>query len=749
MRSTRTLGERFAEIAAAGPGGCRLALRLAALAARSRRHRLSLPQRLAQLPTTGLPVAEPVTVRWSPRHIPFIEAASDHDLSVGLGAVHAHLRLAQMEMMRRVAQGRLAELLGPPAVPIDRGLRLLDLTRAIPAVAAALPEATRAWLEGFVAGINHVVERAPQPPDLAALGAPRQPWSLPDVLGLGRLVAVDMNWKMLLGALKLYGTADWPEVWAQLVEGVELPDAEELTDLATGFIHSGSNAVAVAGRRTGDKGALLAADPHLDLVLPNFWLLGGLRSPSFEAVGLMIPGLPFIALGRNRWIGWTGTSLQAASTDLFDAEGEQVSVREESVVIRWMGPRRIALRETRLGPLISDVLSMPGWGKPVALHWMGHLPSDEFTAMLRLNRARNWKEFVDAAAGFAVPGESFLYGDAEGHIGGCLAVALPLRPPGSQGDLLSPPADLRYWDHFIRAKELPRDYDPPEGFLVSANLPPAGAPVAVTHFHSPNYRHRRLAELLRARDWVTVDDLARLQQDVLAAPDLEMRDWLLLLLGRCGGGGRGRCQWLLRTLSGWDGRYDIDSVGAAAYEILIFHLLRLLEGGAMRRRLAATWDPPAIIRGRLRGMKRAEAARLVGKAFTRTARSLRRPQPWGRLHHLRLPHLLGSLPIVGRLFHYADIPWPGGNETVMKSSHGAAGGRHHPHYGTNARLITDLSDLDSTHAILAGGQDGWLGSSTFLDQLDLWRSNHYVQLPLRPDSVARLFPLVTIFTAGA
>ncbi len=746
MQNVQATLARIAELAAAVPGSCGQVLRLFALAARCHRAAtLSVEQRLSQLPKAGLPVAEPVVVRWNANHIPFIEAGSDHDLCVALGVVHAHLRLTQMDLMRRVSQGRIAELLGPAALPIDRGLRILGLCRAVPAIAARLPEETRSWLEGFVAGINHVVENASPPPDLVALGAPPRPWSLADVLGLGRLAAADMNWKMLLGALKLYGTPDWNDVWAQLVEGVAMPDAEEMADLATGFSHSGSNAVAVAGHRSGGTGAIVAGDPHLDFLLPNFWLLAGFRSPSLQAVGLMVPGLPFVALGRNRRIGWTGTSLQAASTDLFDAQGEDVSEREEMVPVRWIGPRRIILRDTRLGPLISDALLLPNLAKPVALRWMGHRPSDEFTAMLRLNRAGNWAEFVEAAAGFAVPGEIFLYGDADGHIGRCLAVALPNRPPAAPADLLSSAEDGQYWSRLVGAGELPRDFDPPEGFLVSANLPPDDAPVAVTHFHSPPYREQRMMALLRQGGRVTVDDLARLQRDVFCAPALEMRHWLLRLLGP----EAGRWDAVRRMLADWDGGYDTDSVGATAYELLTYHLLRRLEGSNMRRRLAATWDPPAIIRGRFRRMARARAKQLVRQAFVDTARGLRRPLPWGRRHRLRLPHLLASLPVIGWLFRFADIPWPGGNETVMKSSHGAAAGRHHPHYGSTARIIADLSDPDATYAVLVGGQDGWLGSASFLDQLDLWRADRYVQLPLRPETVARMFPLVTVLRPGS
>src|SRR3954468_24091247 len=130
----------------------RLALPLPPAPRRHRPARLSVADRIAALPQTGMPVGAPVDIRWSEHLVPFIEARSDRDLAVALGLVHAHLRLAQMELLRRVAQGRIAEVGAAAAVPLDHPLRLLDPGRAVPAILDALPDDTRDWLDGFVAG---------------------------------------------------------------------------------------------------------------------------------------------------------------------------------------------------------------------------------------------------------------------------------------------------------------------------------------------------------------------------------------------------------------------------------------------------------------------------------------------------------------------------------------------------------------------------------------------------------------------
>ena len=141
--------------------------------------------RLAMFPVDGLPVAEPVEIRWNDHLVPWITARGDRDCAVALGAVHAHLRLTQLEVLRKVAYGRVAEMAGPAAIDVDRALRTLGITRAVPGILAMQPPETTAWLDGFVDGLNHVVDNAPEdPPDFAMLGLSRERWTAADVISV-------------------------------------------------------------------------------------------------------------------------------------------------------------------------------------------------------------------------------------------------------------------------------------------------------------------------------------------------------------------------------------------------------------------------------------------------------------------------------------------------------------------------------------------------------------------------------------
>ena len=167
-------------------------------------------ERLATFPTEGLPLDRPVTIHWSERQIPFIEAESDGDAAFAIGLVHAHLRLGQMATMRMIARGRVSEMIGPLGVDIDHGLRTLDYGRAAAEIERTMDEATRLWVQRFVDGINHYQDTANElPHDFGVLGLEREPWTVEDVFAMGRLAGTDVNWLVWMELLPLRKRAGW------------------------------------------------------------------------------------------------------------------------------------------------------------------------------------------------------------------------------------------------------------------------------------------------------------------------------------------------------------------------------------------------------------------------------------------------------------------------------------------------------------------------------------------------------------
>ena len=329
--------------------------------------RLSTPQRLTNIAGGGAPVEAPVEIRWDAHQVPSIRAGNEHDLAVGLGVVHGHLRLAQMELMRRLARGTVSAVLGPAAVPLDHALRLMRLGTAVPEIASSLPSATRRWAEAFIAGVNHHIARAPaRPYEFRLLRLALEPWTLEDLLLISRLAAADISWMLfsrLLPAQAARSAEAWDLLWPELQSGDTLPWPETPERAALGVVH-GSNSAAVAAAE--GRAGLIASDPHLPITLLPIWLIAALHAPGLDAVGLMLPGVPVIALGRNAHLAWGGTSLHAASSDLIDVAAEPMTERVEHIPVRGRPKAKIRLRDTRFGPVVSDGMLLRS-AQPLAL----------------------------------------------------------------------------------------------------------------------------------------------------------------------------------------------------------------------------------------------------------------------------------------------------------------------------------------------------------------------------------------------
>lgn len=700
--------------------------------------------RLAALPIAA-PVASPVTIRWNDRLVPWLEAERDEDLFFALGLVHGHLRHAQVALLRMVSQGRLSEMAGPFTTDIDHALRALGFGRVAPAIIAGWPPETRRLMERFRDGLNHAVAHTRPPPEFALLGLRPEPFTLEELLAIGRLAGTDVNWLSWFALLPERGTPGFRAAWARVLEAGsgQVPLDGPLGFLG-GMSRAGSNTVAVGPARSASGAALLANDPHLGLNLPNLWLIVGMRSPSFHAVGAMVPGLPFLGFGRNPDLAWGGTNLRAASSDLFDVSAlPPGSFRTERGVIRrrlWPDAAR-EWRVTDLGPVVTDAPAVPGG--TLALRWAGHLPTDEITALLHGARARDGATFRAAFDRFGVSAQNMVWAE-RGAIGRFTAATLPRRAGFPADGPVLPPGAAATWDRPWTAPDLPSAVNPPDAILASGNENPRlwapDAPV-LGAFFSDGDRVARLRQFVAERGRVTARDLMDLQRDTRSP---KARDLAAALVARYGDA----LPPALAPLRGWDGDYRADSRAPLIFEALLAPLVRatLPEGrGGGARGPETGWNfiTTFLLRDldALPAPRRAQALRDAAEEAARTAAPF---ADWGSAHRLRAAHWLVNLPLVGGRFVFADFPAGGSRETPMKTSHGPVAGRHNVTFGSMARHVSDMADPDANWFSLWGGQDGWLGSASFMDQVEDWQEGRMIRLPLRPATVAAEFPRVTV-----
>lgn len=724
---------------------------------------VGIGDRLAVLDAMEWPAhRRPVEIRWNEHLVPYITAEDDLDAAFALGVTHAHLRLGQMEIYKRVALGRLSEMAGPVANDIDAAIRALGFDRAVPDIIRMMPPETRAWFSAYVDGINHYkTHTTARPPEFVLLGLEEEPWRMEDSLAIARVGGSDVTWFSLPRLLRLRDSDSWPLLWRGLgrADGGRVGDTETghrapggtgelLARVAMSMGRTGSNSIAVAPWRSASGGALMANDPHLGLTLPNAWLITGLKSPSYHGVGLMVPGFPAFALGRTEHIAWGGTNLRSWGTDLVDLPDETDTTTEtHRVRTRFWFDAEAVNRLSAMGPVISDAEILKfREDEALAARWIGHTPSDELTVMLDVMRARNGPALRRIMQGFSLPAQNILYADRQGDIGRFMAAWLPNRPREFPPDIIQDKktSDLS-WQRLLDSMDLPFTTNPSKGYLVSANdRTSSDPPTRVGLVFSPKQRVQRLAALIEATPRLTPQDLMRIQQDVYSASAHAMAQTLVQTSAKMAPDDE-----MGRLLAQWDGRYTADSRPALVYEAVMVHLAPALFEAAGRPEAQDFWRGAGRLDIRARELllelDAAKREELIEEAFARAHDTVDSGDAWGDRHQGITRHLLSNTPVLGRWFVTRTFPGSGARETIKKSGSDLRVDVHHPSYGSQSRHVSDMADPDANWFVLFGGQDGWFGSAAFDDQVRLWREGEAIRMPLRRPAVEQAFPLVTRF----
>lgn len=721
----------------------------------------TVAQQGGTLALPGLDAA--VVVEREPSGVVHLRAETDRDLFFAQGVVHAQDRLWQMELQRRIGAGRLAEILGPEAVARDRYLRTWGLHRAARAAYGHLDAETRTVIDAYTAGINaYLASDPPLPPEFLLLEIEPDPWTAADVLVWSKLMAYNLadnrrsellRYRLLARGLEpkriaalmpLYpGEHPHRQAWVPPAPGGTGAGAAALLALdqdTRQHLPRASNNWVVDGSRSTSGRPLLANDVHLGMQLPSTWHLMHLQSPGVDVIGATLPGLPLVLIGRNAHIAWGVTNLAADVEDLYlidEAEGgyhyrggvRPFEMREERIRVRGADDVVIRVRETVHGPVVSDVVENPDGAPALALRWVGHDPDDTTAAaFLGINRARDWQEFRAALRLLVVPGQSFVYADGEGHIGYAASGRLPLRRQGHSG-LYPVPCDGGWdWIGLVPADELPRRFDPPEGYLVTANhkITEPGYPYRLSlEWGAEPYRAERIAELIEARALHDLASMRALQQDTVT---LLFRDLRPVLAALRPGTPAGR-RWRERLLA-WDG-----DAGAGSTESSVFHAWYIALSTLPRAETGTQFwhtHPRYLVEAMTRGDPACErfggdclvfAARALDQAVQRLGPE---PPPWGELHRAHLAHaVLTHTPLKGLTDRI--IPAGGSHFTVNV-------GWYRPsdwvmYHGPSYRQIIDLADPQRSVFIIAGGQSGnWL-TAGYDDQIPLWRAGEH--LPMR------------------
>lgn len=715
-------------------------------------------------------VLRPVRIVRDRRGVPHIYADTARDLFFGQGFAVAQDRLWQLDYLRRKALGRLGEVLGRAVIDSDRRSRVLGFASIADAEVATLDADAAEALDGFSAGINAWMEstRGNLPIEFEILEYEPERWSPRDSLAIHRALLWQLTGRLENLAAAEIARRVLGETLAADFLTTESPDESILAGAghrgagATGGSDAagGSNNWAVSPGRSATGRALVASDPHLPFSLPAGLHVSRLSGAGYDVAGAGFVGMPGVLFGHNDRIAWGITNLVASPRDLYvetvhpeDAgryreNGGWVpfSTRREEIHVRDAAPVTLEVRSTSRGPVVDDIVpSLPdSKGVSLSLRWTGQERLGDVQVTLDVNRASDWASFRRALSRWRLGVFNFVYGDVDGHIGWQAAGSIPVRGEGDRTRGYRPANDPSHaWNGYIAFDALPSLFDPPRGWVGTANNRPVpdDFPRPLYGWWAPGHRAARIREHFESRGKVGPRDCEAMQYDSYSvrAAQAVPRLW-----ERFAGDPELRTQFLSR-LESWDCRFTPDSIAATVFETFF----ELWWEGVIRSRFPADVQPFLISLGAGSGL----ALRLIvdgqpegwfsdnslGAALAATARAAlveltRRlgPDPsawrWGAVHRVSFKHPLDGRRGTRGLF--ASPPAEAhGTSHVLNNNGFAHGHRFDVTQGPEFRLVVDLGDLDRCAMTLTTGQSGQPGSPHYLDHLPHWLSGDAVTLP--------------------
>ena len=755
-------------------------------------------------------LSAPVTVNYDERGVPHLNAQNELDLYRALGYVHAQDRLFQMEMLRRLARGELAEVLGEQLLDTDKLFRTLRIRERAASYIAEQDQQSPAWqgLQAYLDGVNQYQDSRPAPIEFDILGIPKRPFTaedsisvagylaysfaaafrtepiltyVRDQLGPDYLQVFDLDWHPEgVTQSPALAAEDWKtlnqlaSISQQALQAAELPQYE------------GSNAWVIAGSHTKSGKPLLAGDPHISFAVPSVWYEAQLTTPDFQLYGHHQALNPFAMLGHNQQMGWSLTMFQNDDLDLIAEkinpdnpqqvwyQGGWVDLQSSQSVIQIKGaePVTLTLRSSPHGPIINDALGegIANSQTPIAMWWAFlETPNPILNGFYQLNHSTDAQSAATAVEQIQSPGLNVLWASADGDIAWWAAARLPIRPAGvnpafilngsnGQADKLG----------FYPFRKNPQELNPRRGYIMSANHQPVpNSGIRIPGYYNLPDRAQRLTDLLEdpAIQWDLQNSQA-VQLDTASGYPQRVLQPLLADLQAAAADDQERA--LVEQLANWNGDHSLDSIPATLFNQLVYELaLNAMQdelGEAFFNNLLATrildlalprlaadanspwWDQVATPEPESR-------ADTVKRAWQQGLQHLRKTfgkdtsqWQWGMAHTLTHNHPLAKQEPLDKLFSVGPFDVPGGHETPNNLSSRVGSAPWKVLYGPSTRRLVDFADPEHALGINPVGQSGVLFDPHYQDQAEPYVLGYYVPEHFSEDDVKAKTRSVLTFT---
>ena len=739
--------------------------------------------------------------------VPYIFAEDDEDVAFTLGYLHARERMFSMDIVRRAGEGRLSEVFGAETVPFDRMFRTVGLSRTAEMIKEKMNPDGLKLLEAYSRGVNFYLEEKKNkyPVEFDVLGYQPEKWKPEHSIIVIRMMAWELNlgWWTDLAFTKLVqklGEEKVKEVLPDYPENAPTiipPEIKKFSMINNNFIetdksfrkfigmtgtHLGSNNWVVNSQMSASGEPIIANDPHLAYRAPGIWYAVVIKSPSWNAAGVTLPGVPGIVIGKNDNISWTLTSIMTDETDfyfetldssktkyLLDGSWNELEIIEDTIKVRDVGGIPIEIKSTHRGPIISgihpynfvfnnDEATYP----PISMRWLGNEFSDEMDAFLQINKASNWNEFKSAVEKFNIPGQNFVYADSEGNIGYVFGGALPIRSTNTTTFLFDGSDSKNDWKGFVPRSELPYLFNPTANYIATANNKVVkDFKYHITNLWEPSSRIEKITELLQTKSKHSVEDYMNYQSDIYSPYAKTIVPYILDAFKDAEVKDKNLAQ-SLQLLREWN--YEMDKYQQAPAIFLtffdklmkniyldemgedLFNQYVFLANVPYRNILELLQKPSSPWYNDIKKNERKNRDDVIRQSFSEALDELEKTiskdvkdWQWGTLHTVTFKHLFSGVSgLLDNVINIGPYEISGDGTTIFNTEYAFSESieeyplfRHDQfdcELGPSMRFVYDFAEPNMFYLILTTGQSGNIFSDYYNDQTKLFLSGKYMKI---------------------
>ncbi len=737
-----------------------------------------------------------VTIMRDSFGVPYIDAQQDGDAFFAVGYVHAQDRLFQMELIRRAGSGRLSEIFGESTLNIDKMFRVLGFVKQSKLLLLSLDADTRSALQSYSDGVNEFIRthKGKYPIEYDMLNIEPEEWTVENSLLLSRMMAWELNYSrwvdlLLAELIQKYGEEKakeifpyWQEdapliisagIWKKNIAETLYPffDAEGEYRKLFGFrsLESGSNAWVVSGLKTISGMPIIANDPHLNLMLPARWYEIHISYPTNIVSGMSLPGVPFVIIGRNQKIAWGVTnamlddcdyfiehvdSIQYPTKYLFNNQWLPIKEEIDTILVKESLPVIFSSYHTHRGPIINKIEpNAKHMTTLISMKWVGYEISNEAGAFFKINKAVNWAEFQEALRTYYAPAQNFVYADVHGNIGYRTGGKIPIRK--NKGPTLPFPGwvDNYDWKGFVPFEQMPQVFNPKEGFIATANnkIVDDSYPYHISNHYEPHWRIKRINNILSEQPKFSVEDIQRLQNDLVSVHAQEVTP-LILQSFDSSYVPNSNVKIALEYFRNWNYEMRSEDVSTTLFQTFINKMIYNVFGNKMDDRLYRLYDTlssvPLTALSRLFKNPKSEwfddpqtpfkelRNDVIRKSMNDAVEYLQnelggklKEWQWGKLHTVTFKHVFGEDKLLASFFNVSKYAIGGSHSTVKVSQYSIANSFESV-VGPSMRQIINLADQNDTRTVLPPGQSGQVFTKHYKDQVGLWLNGGYKIRPM-------------------